>query len=77
VVFRPTAGLRPAAGFLYEAPQPGGVIPTATDLDHLAVHDDAFFRGDLPDGQGELGNAGRLPWPMSRETLRRQVPEAM
>jgi len=32
---------------------------------------------DIGNALISTGNGGRLPWHMSRETLRRQVPEAM
>ena len=31
----------------------------------------------IQDARPLIGNVGRLPWRMSRETLRCQVPEAM
>ena len=48
-----------------------------TSNDYTASMSMSVFFFNTPHRHPLLGNVGRLPWRMSRETLRRQVPEAM
>ena len=67
----------PDSGRRHRYNDPCRAYDRSRDILHNEIYPCWFADRHVAGQRAVIGNVGRLPWRMSRETLRCQVPEAM